>query len=60
LLTQRLRLREVRITHYAIPSPNCFAPESSIQLLLRFRLREVRETHFAIPFPKYFIPFIPK
>jgi len=46
----------VRVTHFAIPSPKCFAPLSPILLLLRFRFKEVRVTHFAILSPKYFAP----
>jgi len=47
----------VRVTHFAIPSPNYFAPLSPILLPLRYRFREVRVTHFAIPSPNYFAPF---
>jgi len=44
----------VRVTHFAIPSPNYFAPFSPILLPMRFRVKEVRVTHFAIPSPSYF------
>jgi len=54
-----LRLKEVRVTHFEIPSPKCFAPYSPILLSLRFRLKEVRVTHFEIPSPKYFAPLSP-
>jgi len=57
LLPLSSRLKEVRVTHFAIPSPKHLAPLSSMILQLRYRLKEVRVTHFAIPSPKYFAPF---
>jgi len=47
----------VRVTHFAIPSPNHFAPFSPILLLQRNRFKEVRVTHSAIPSPNHFAPF---
>jgi len=47
----------VRVTHFAIASPKCFAPLSPILFLLRSRLKEVRVTHFAMASPNYFAPF---
>jgi len=52
----RFRFKEVRVTHFEIPSPKYFAPFSQITLSNRFRFKEVRVTHFAIPSPKYFAP----
>jgi len=49
----------VRVTHFAIPSPNYYAPFSPILFLLRSRFKEVRVTQFAIPSPNYFAPFSP-
>jgi len=49
----------VRVTHFAIPSPNYFAPFSPIPFSSTFRFKEVRVTHLAIPSPKYFAPFSP-
>jgi len=49
----------VRVTHFAIPSPKCFAPLSPILLFSRERFKEVRVTHFAISSPNYFAPFSP-
>jgi len=59
LLLMRSSFKEVRVTHFAIPSPKYFAPFSPILLLLRYRFKEVRVTHFAISSPKYFAPFSP-
>jgi len=55
----RYRFKEVRVTHFAIPSPKYFAPFSPILLSPRYRFKEVRVTHFAISSPKYFAPFSP-
>jgi len=52
-------LKEVRETHFEIPSPKYFAPLSPILLPLRSRLKEVRLTHFEIPSPKYYAPLSP-
>jgi len=49
----------VRVTHFAIASPKCFAPFSLMLFLQRSRFKEVRVTQFAIPSPKYFAPFSP-
>jgi len=49
----------VRVAHFAIPSPNYFAPLSPILFLLRTTFKEVRAPHFAILSPKYFAPFSP-
>jgi len=48
-----------RVTRFAIPFPNHFAPFSPILFLLRSRFKEARLTNFAIPSPKYFAPFSP-
>jgi len=53
------RFKEVRVTHFAIPSPKYFAPLLPILSSQRFRFKEVRGTHFAIPSPKYFAPLSP-
>jgi len=53
----RFRFKEVRVAHFAIPSPKYFAPFSPILFALRFRFKEVRVAHFEIPSPKYFAPF---
>jgi len=52
----RCRFKEVRVTHFAIPSSKYLAPLSPMLLTLRYRFKEVRVTHFAIPSPKYFAP----
>jgi len=49
----------VRVAHFAIPSPKCFAPFSPMLLNLRSRFNEVRVTHFAIASPKCFAPLSP-
>jgi len=59
LFSLSFRFREVRVTHFEIPSPKYIAPFSPISLFLRLRFREVRVTHFAIPSPKYFAPLSP-
>ena len=59
LLSLRSRFKEVRVTHFAIPSPNHFAPLSPILLLQSSRSKEVRVTHFEISSPKYFAIFSP-
>jgi len=56
LLLQRFRFKELRVTHFKIPSPKYFAPLSPILLLQRFRFKELRVTHFEISSPKYFAP----
>ena len=53
LFSLRKRVKEVKLAHFAIPSPKHYAPFSPILLSLRSRIKEVRETHFAIPSPKY-------
>jgi len=57
VLWLRSSFKEVRVTHFAIPSPKYFAPFSPILLSLRSSFKEVRVTHFVIPSPKYFAPF---
>jgi len=57
LFSLRSRFKEVRVAHFAIPSPKYFAPFSPILLSARFRSKEVRVAHFAIPSPKYFASF---
>ena len=49
----------MRVTHFEISSPKCFAPFSPIRFSLRSKFKEVRVTHFEIPSPKYFAPFSP-
>jgi len=56
LFFMRPRSKEVRVAHFAIPSPKYFAPFSPILLFLRSRIKEVRVAHFAILSPKYFTP----
>jgi len=58
VLLLRSRFKEVRVTHFAIPSPKYFAPFSPILLSQRFRFKEVRVTHFAIPSPNYLASFL--
>jgi len=55
----RFRFKEVRVAHFAIPSPKYFAPLSPILLSMRFRFKEVIVAHFAIPSPIFFAPFSP-
>jgi len=55
----RERFKEMRVTHFAIPSAKYFAPLSLILLQPRPSFREVRVAHSAIPSPKYFAPFSP-
>jgi len=52
LLPHRERFKEVRETHFEIPSPKYFAPFSPIILRLRSKCKEVRVMHFEIHFPK--------
>jgi len=54
-----LRFKEVRVTHFAIPSPKCFAPSSPILFFLRLIFKEARAANFEIPSPKYFAPLSP-
>jgi len=55
----KCRLKKVRVTHLAIPSPKYFTPLSPIRLMLRTRFKEVRVAHLAIPSTKYFAPLLP-
>jgi len=59
LLLLRSRLKEIRVTHFDIPSPKYFTQFSSILLPQRLRLKEMRVIHFENPSPKYFAPFSP-
>jgi len=59
LFLQRSKSKEMRVTHFEIPSPKYFAPFSPILLSQRFKCKEVRVTHFEIPSPKNFAPFSP-
>jgi len=54
LLSHRKRSKEVRETHFEIPSPKYFAPFSPIILRLKSKCKVERVTHFEIPSPKLF------
>ena len=55
----RFRSKEMRVTHFEIPSPKYYAPFSPILLPQRSRSKEVRVTHFEILSPKHFAIFSP-